>query len=240
MKKREIWLKREKHIFRADKLKVIGELAAGMAHEIRNPLTTVKGFLQMAEKNQFNGMEKYYGLMMSEITRVSDLTTEFLQFSKPHISKLRIESLQVCLDKAKSIIQTEIERRGHSFLMEEKAGPLFVEMDPDKIVQVLINLFKNAIEAMHEVGEIRISTYDIKDYAVIEVSDNGPGIPESIMDKLFYPFFTTKPNGTGLGLAISQKIVQDYGGRIEVSSGKREGTTFQIWLPLKTVDSEEG
>ncbi|MEB3101827.1 sensor histidine kinase [Ferviditalea candida] len=137
-----------------------------------------------------------------------------MQFSKPHISKLRIESLQVCLDKAKSIIQTEIERRGHSFHMEEKAGPLFVEMDPDKIVQVLVNLFKNAIEAMHEVGEIHISTYDIKDHAAIEVSDNGPGIPESIMDKLFNPFFTTKPSGTGLGLAISQKIVQDHGGRI--------------------------
>lgn len=232
LKKRELWLKREEHIFRADKLKVIGELAAGMAHEIRNPLTTVKGFLQIAERNHFNDMEKYYSLMMSEITRVSDLTSEFLQFSKPHISKLKIESVQFCVDKAKSIIQTEIERKGHSFHMEEQESPLFVKMDPDKIVQVLINLLKNAIEAMHEEGEIRIKTYDLKGYAVIEVIDNGPGIPESIMDKLFNPFFTTKTNGTGLGLAISQKIVQDHGGKIEVNSDKQEGTTFKIYLPL--------
>ncbi|XEC96194.1 ATP-binding protein [Paenibacillus tarimensis] len=231
-KKREYWVKRDEHFFRADKLKVIGELAAGMAHEIRNPLTTIKGFLQLAYQNDYNNMNQFHGIIMSEITRVSELTSEFLQFSKPHFAKLKPESVQSCISRAVSVMDTEISRLGHTLLVETAIVPLLVEMERDKMVQVLVNMMKNAIEAMDSMGNIRILAYSQNHCAIIEISDSGNGMCQATMDKLFDPFFTTKEHGTGLGMSITHKIIQDFGGSIKVDSVLSEGTTFIIRLPL--------
>lgn len=230
--KRDFWLKRDEHIFRADKLKVIGELAAGMAHEIRNPLTTIKGFLQLAGQNNYKNMDQFHHIIMSEITRVSELTAEFLQFSKPHFVKLRLESLQSCIQRSVSIMETELSRHGHRLVLEAAEEPLLVEIDRDKIVQVLVNMLKNAIDAMDDEGKIAIRAYAQDRFAVIEFEDTGSGISDENMDKLFEPFFTTKEQGTGLGLSVSHKIIQDHGGSIHVQSAISKGTTFIIRLPL--------
>ncbi|SEO64725.1 ATP-binding protein [Paenibacillus sp. OV219] len=232
LQKKEIWMKRDEHFFRADKLKVIGELAAGMAHEIRNPLTTIKGFLQLAYQNDYKEFERYHPLIMDEITRVSELTSEFLQFSRPNLSQMKVESVQSCIERAISIMGTEIERRGHHLSAEYPEALLYVKVDKDKIVQVLVNLFKNSIDAMDDLGQIGVKVYELDKQACIELSDTGTGMSEATKEKLFEPFYTTKGHGTGLGLAISHKIVQDHGGRMDVKETSAKGTVFMIMLPL--------
>ncbi|WP_164545777.1 ATP-binding protein [Paenibacillus albus] len=232
LQKKEIWMKRDEHFFRADKLKVIGELAAGMAHEIRNPLTTIKGFLQLAYQNDYKEFDRYHPMIMDEITRVSELTSEFLQFSKPNLSQMKTEAVQTCIERAISIMGTEIERRGHRLSAEYPVAPLYVKIDKDKVVQVLVNLFKNSIDAMEDLGQIRVKLYELDNHACIELSDTGTGMSDATKEKLFEPFYTTKGQGTGLGLSISHKIIQDHGGRMDVKETSAQGTVFLIELPL--------
>ncbi|NOV03345.1 ATP-binding protein [Paenibacillus planticolens] len=230
-KKRESWLKREEHMLRSDKLRVIGELASGMAHEIRNPLTTIKGFMQISKANGYN-IENWYGLIMEEIDRMSDLTAEFLQFSKPHSIDFRVHSLHECMLKVIALMESEATRFGHQIHYKESMDAALVLMDQDKMIQLLLNIVKNACEAMQENGVIHMQLMcDAKQVTVI-IADNGPGIPGDQLEKIFHPFFTTKESGTGLGLSICYKIVQDHQGTLEVESELGTGTRFIITFPL--------
>lgn len=230
-KKRESWLKREEHMLRSDKLKVIGELASGMAHEIRNPLTTVKGFLQISKANGYN-IENWYSLIMDEINRMSDLTAEFLQFSKPHSIDFRVHSLHECVNKVIALMESEATRFGHQIHYVESGNNVHVLMDQDKMIQLLLNLIKNACEAMEENGVIHMQLSSDSKRATIVIADNGPGIPSDQLEKIFHPFFTTKETGTGLGLSICYKIVQDHQGTLEVESELGTGTRFIMTFPL--------
>lgn len=229
--KREVWLKREEHMLRSEKLRLVGELAAGMAHEIRNPLTTVRGFLQIAKESRYN-IEPWYDVLMEEITRVSELTGEFLQFSKPHAMNFRIQPLRDCVQRVVSLMESEAILLGHQLQLEWDPT-VQILMDKDKIVQVLVNLVKNAFEAMETQGTVSIRVSRDNGNACLTVSDTGPGIPEGHLEQIFHPFFTTKKNGTGLGLAICQKIIQDHGGIIEIESTSK-GTAFHISFPSIT------
>ncbi|SDM93064.1 diguanylate cyclase (GGDEF) domain-containing protein [Paenibacillus sp. yr247] len=236
MKKRESWLKREEHMLRSDKLRVIGELASGMAHEIRNPLTTVKGFLQISKANGYN-IENWYSLIMDEINRMSDLTAEFLQFSKPHSIDFRVHSLHECVLKVIALMESEATRFGHQIHYKESMNPVFVLMDQDKMIQLLLNIIKNACEAMEENGVVHMQLSLDPKNATMVIADNGPGIPTEQLEKIFHPFFTTKAAGTGLGLSICYKIVQDHQGTLEVESELGIGTRFIITFPLAEKDS---
>lgn len=229
--KRNNWLKREEHIVRSEKLKAIGELAAGMAHEIRNPLTTLKGFLQLAKNNNYS-VEAYYEIMESEISRMSELTGEFLQFSKPHFSHLKPSILQDCILRAIQLTESQALLLGHEVRFNNVHEPIILNMDKDKIFQVILNLIKNGLEAMNESGVITIRLSKAEAEAIIEVDDTGTGIPQSRIEQIFLPFYTTKDKGTGLGLSICYKIVQDHQGKIEVKSVVNQGTTFCITLPI--------
>jgi diguanylate cyclase (GGDEF)-like protein len=237
MKKREMWLKREEHMLRSEKLRVVGELASGMAHEIRNPLTTVKGFLQISKANGYN-IENWYALIMDEINRMSDLTAEFLQFSKPHAAQFRVHSLHDCIHRVISLTESEAAKLGHQLIYEHPVEPIQVMMDQDKMVQLLLNLVKNAYEAMQDNGMVILRLSLKKRHAVLVVQDNGEGIPSDQLEKIFHPFYTTKESGTGLGLAICHKIVQDHQGSMEVESVLHQGTTFTITLPIVHDDNE--
>lgn len=228
--KSEIWLKRENLMVRSEKLRVVGELASGMAHEIRNPLTTVKGFLQISRSNHYN-IEPWYELIMDEINRMSELTAEFLQFSKPHVAHFKVRPIHQCIHRVISLMESESLRLGHLIVYEPANPELEMLMDQDKLVQLFLNLVKNAFEAMPDEGTVTIRLYASEDDAVIEIEDTGKGIPEAEMDKVFHPFYTTKDNGTGLGLSICHKIVMDHGGRMEVESKLMVGTTFRLTLP---------
>ncbi|GGI43169.1 hypothetical protein GCM10008018_00710 [Paenibacillus marchantiophytorum] len=237
IKKRESWLKREEHMLRSDKLRVIGELASGMAHEIRNPLTTVKGFLQISKANGYN-IENWYGLIMDEIDRMSDLTGEFLQFSKPHSVDFRIYSLHECILKVIALMESEATRFGHQIHYKESLDPVLLWMDQDKITQVLLNIIKNACEAMEENGLVRVELLPNPELTTIIIQDSGPGIPSDQLEKIFHPFYTTKAEGTGLGLSICYKIVQDHRGTIEVESSPGNGTRFILTFPLAGNDEQ--
>lgn len=231
MMKREIWLEREEHMMRSEKMRVVGELASGMAHEIRNPLTAVKGFLQISKAHGYN-IEQWYGLIMDEINRMSDLTAEFLHFSKPHSSDYREVALQSCFQRVIALTETEASRLGQRLVYDHPDDPVLMWMDQDKIVQLLLNLVKNAYEAMPDGGTLFLGLRRFERTVVIEIQDTGTGIPSERLNHIFNPFYTTKEYGTGLGLSISHKIVQDHGGTMEVESIVGEGTKFVITFPL--------
>jgi len=228
--KRKIWMLREERRFQEEKLKVVGELAAGMAHEIRNPLTTIKGFMQIS-KNNDNMVKPWFDLIMSEITRMTELTAEFLQFAKPHIGDMRPGSIQACIDRVLFLTESEAALRGHTICREGMNDAIHVVMDRDKIVQVLLNLIRNAFEAMQQPGTVHFRLKRTDDRCTIEVEDSGKGISVHELAQIFNPFYTTKEEGTGLGLSICKKIVQDHGGTLEVSTVVGEGSVFTVTLP---------
>ncbi|MBB6023496.1 signal transduction histidine kinase [Paenibacillus sp. JGP012] len=229
---RSQWIKNEEEIFRSERLRAVGELAAGMAHEIRNPLTAIRGFLQLSRGQAFN-IAPWYEVIMSEVTRVTDLTGEFLQFSKPQVNHMKPEKLAQCLERVMSLTESDAASRGHRIILDMKDESVYVNMDRDKIVQVLINLIRNAFEAMSDPGEVHMDMLKEGDKVLITVSDTGSGIPESSLSSIFNPFFTTKEEGTGLGLALCQKIVQDHNGKITVQSELGTGSTFTLCLPVE-------
>ncbi len=236
--KRRLWLQREAHWLHNERLMAVGELAAGMAHEIRNPLTTVKGFLQVSKQNGYN-IADYYDIIMHEIKRMSDLTVEFLQFSKPSAHRPALVSIQECVQAAVQLTESEITRSGHQLQLQGEEMPLMALLEKDKIIQVLVNVVRNGIEAMEDKGggTLSIAVYPRGEFGLVDVTDTGGGITDEHLVRLFQPFFSTKSKGTGLGLSISQKLINEHGGYISVRSKVGVGTTFTIRLPLAERDA---
>ncbi|EXX91441.1 histidine kinase [Paenibacillus darwinianus] len=231
--KRALFLKQEEEMMRSEKMKIVGEMAAGMAHEIRNPLTTLKGFLQLSQSQNYN-IKPWFDIIMNEITRMNELTGEFLQFSRPGMSDLK--PIPVCdvLERVCFMSESQAVSHGHTISLSlfNVNHSLLIVADRDKIVQVLLNIIRNAIEAMTEPGTIHIKAKLMMDELVLEIEDSGPGIPQDELPNIFMPFYTTKESGTGLGLSICHRIVQDHGGRLTVASVVGEGTQFCIRLPV--------
>ncbi|WP_337034357.1 sensor histidine kinase [Paenibacillus illinoisensis] len=228
---RSKWIKNEEEIYRSERLRAVGELAAGMAHEIRNPLTAIRGFLQLSRGQAYN-IAPWYEVIMGEVIRVTDLTAEFLQFSKPQAHLMKPERLGQCLERVLSLTESDAASRGHRITLEMTGETIVVNMDRDKIVQVLINLIRNAFEAMEDPGEVRIGLLHNGEEALISITDTGSGIPENALATIFDPFYTTKEEGTGLGLALCQKIALDHHGKITVHSEIGNGATFTLHLPM--------
>ncbi|WP_373232928.1 ATP-binding protein [Cohnella sp.] len=228
--KRILWLKNEEELFRSEKMKIVGELAAGMAHEIRNPLTTMQGFMQLSKSQAYN-IQPWFDVMMNEITRMNELTGEFLQFSKPHINNIKPESISKCMERVLFLTESQVVSQGHIIHLQSTDESILVEVDRDKMVQVLLNLVRNAIEAMKEPGHIFMLAKRIDKEVIIEIKDTGSGIPESEFANIFNPFYTTKVDGTGIGLSICYKIVQDHGGTLSVHSVIDQGSSFIVKLP---------
>ena len=224
-KKREEWRHQE------EKTKLLSEMAAGLAHEIRNPLTIIQGFLQHSKEHQYN-IQPWYALVLGEVNRMNKLTDEFLQLSKPDVSLYQTFSMHECLKRVISLTESTARGAGHQIVYTEHDPDLFIKMDVDKMVQVFVNVINNAIQSMDENGDVTIRLVKVENKAVVEVSDKGVGIEEVDLKKIFNPFYTTKDDGTGLGLSICQKIIQDHGGAIEVTSFPNQGTLFRICFPL--------
>lgn len=229
--RRDYWLKQQEEQTRTEKMKMVGELAAGMAHEIRNPLTAIQGFIQLSKSSGYN-IEPWYEVIMGEITRVGELTAEFLQFSKPHASNMKNEKIVSCMARVYSLCESEATSRGHIIELEATDQNMMLFIDRDKIIQVLINLIRNAYQAMEKPGHVQFTLSREGDMAAIQVRDIGKGISPSEMEKIFDPFYTTKEDGTGLGLSLCQKIIEDHNGYINVESKVGSGTVFTIKLPI--------
>ncbi|WP_336745301.1 ATP-binding protein [Paenibacillus sp. y28] len=226
----------EQQVQRSDRLAMIGQIAAGTAHEIRNPLTSIKGFMQVLKTTFIEkGMtkeESYTDIMLTEIDRINELVSEFLLLSKQKDVHLDSVDVSTVLRDMLPILNNEAIL--HNVIIrynKAKALPKVVA-DREMLKQVFLNIGKNGIEAMVGGGTLTITErYEDDEQRVnIDIHDNGPGIPAFLVDKIFDPFFTTKDEGTGLGLSICQRIIHDIGGNIRVSS-KGYGTTFTVSIP---------
>jgi signal transduction histidine kinase len=223
----------EKEMQQMEKFSMVAELAAGTAHEIRNPMTTLRGFLQILLK-EFEPASKgfeYCMLMIEEIDRANAIIKEFLLLTKPAAPDLQDTDLYLVLEdvflliESKSLLENVSLEKG----FYGKLPP--VRIDQAQIKQVFLNLSTNAIQAMPEGGKLTISASAGDGKAFIRFTDTGCGISEAVVNKIFDPFFTTKENGTGLGLAISYRIMEAHGGRLIVDSKPGQGSTFTVELP---------
>lgn len=227
----------EQQVQRSDRLAMIGQIVAGTAHEIRNPLTSIKGFLQVLNRTfQQNGMEReegYTDLMLAEIDRINELVGEFLLLSKPkNVTYDKIDVSSVLRDIL-PIINNQAVLYNVTIQYESVYQIPKIVADRELLKQVFINLCKNGIEAMVQGGTLTIiERIEYRERKIhVDIQDAGPGIPAFLIDKIFDPFFTTKESGTGLGLSVCQRIIHDIGGSIRVSS-KGYGTTFTVSLPF--------
>jgi two-component system, sporulation sensor kinase E len=223
----------EQQTQRVEKMATVGKLAAGIAHEIRNPLTTVKGFLQVLEYRLQSGLMdeeiQYVQMMMNEIERVNALVAELLLLSKPHKLEWDTFTIQELVAEIETWIQSQVSEHGVQCTFDLRQETP-ISGDRDMIRQLFLHLIKNAVEAMDQSGVLTIAARELPERVEIDIGDTGPGIPYYLFDKIFDAFYTTKEKGTGLGLAICQRIVTDHGGQIRVSS-KGFGTTFTVSLP---------
>ncbi|TJY40773.1 PAS domain S-box protein [Cohnella pontilimi] len=224
--------KNEELLVNSEKLYVAGQLAAGIAHEIRNPLTSLKGFLQLIASGRKNN-GTYYDIMNSELDRIEDIVSELLMLSKPQVYQLSYHDLRVMMRDTVTLLETQAIL--HNIMIEAEYGtePLWIYGVENQVKQVFINVIKNAIEAMIDGGAIRIKLTRQLDTVSVRFQDEGPGIDEEHLAKIGQPFYTTKEKGTGLGLMVSYKIVDNHQGRIQVKSEIGQGTLFEVILPYR-------
>lgn len=218
------------------KLELIGTLAASTAHEIRNPLTGISGFIQLLQK-KYKGEEDqlYFSIIDQEIKRINQIVSEFLVLGKPTAEKWELNSLQDIIGEIMPIIYSE----GNLYNVEVELTfltdkPLKVKCTKDHIKQVILNVAKNGLESMPEGGKLTISLGAVDKKAIIKVMDNGEGISQEMLDHIFLPFVTSKEKGTGLGLVVCKRIVLMYGGSIHIESEVRRGTEVTITLPVSS------
>ncbi|WP_164779533.1 ATP-binding protein [Paenibacillus kobensis] len=222
--------KNEELLINSEKLYVAGQLAAGIAHEIRNPLTSLKGFLQLISSGRSNG-RNYYEIMKSELTRIESIVSELLMLSKPQIYELTYHDARRVLDDIVILLEAQASLHNTEIVIDAAEEPLWVFGVENQIKQVFINVLKNAIEAMVDGGTITVNSLREGEYVVTRITDEGPGIPKEQMAKMGQPFYTTKDKGTGLGLMVTYKIIDNHQGRIHASSEIGQGTTFTISFP---------
>jgi len=232
----------EEQVRRSDRLAAIGELAAGMAHEIRNPLASLSGSISMLkEELQFEGTgRELMEIVTGEISRLDALITDFLGFASPREPLVCPTDLSALVRETATLLRQSHLGPWRIEVVEQGDLPVVAEVDPHLVRQVFWNLSRNAVEAMPGGGRLEISVGSTPDAATVTFADNGGGIPGAAMPKIFTPFFSTKEGGTGLGLAIVFKIVEAHGGHIDVESAPGRGTTVQVTFPVGQPASRVG
>ncbi|MFS1515277.1 ATP-binding protein [Bacillus sp. SCS-151] len=222
----------EAMLLKKEKLSVIGEMAAGIAHEIRNPLTGVKGFLQLMGENN-TASKDHLSIIMSEMDRINHIVSELLVLSKPQPKKYNPFLLSESLSYVCNITSHEAKEKGIIIDFGNDSYDPTVFGDRNQLIQVFINIVKNAIDAMPRGGRIEISVNNIdQKFVKVIVVDDGIGIPKERLNKIGEPFFTLKEKGMGLGLTISNKIINEHKGTINIESVVTVGTTVSITLPV--------
>lgn len=220
----------ENEMYRLDRLNLIGEMAAGIAHEIRNPMTTVQGFLQLTRNKVDKLSTDIIDLMLEELNRANSIITEFLNLAKNKISVKRNQNLNTIIEALSPLIQAEALRSNKQLKLELGECP-DISLDEKEIRQLILNIALNGLDAMTSNGILTIKTYKDKETVVLQIRDEGQGISPEVLSKLGTPFFTTKETGTGLGLAICYSVAKRHDAQIEIETGD-EGTTFSARFQL--------
>jgi two-component system, sporulation sensor kinase E len=222
----------QQEMARLDRLNLVGEMAAGIAHEIRNPMTVIRGYLQMLQLlEEFAPHSKRFDTMIEEIDRVNAIITEFLSLARNTPSDLKKQSINTILAALLPLIQVDAAKNGIAVSTDLGDTPE-LELDEKQIRQLVLNLVRNGIEAMSRYGELTIKTRRKKDGVVLMVKDRGEGIPPDALEKLGTPFFTTKEGGTGLGLPICYRIAESHNASIQVKTTLK-GTIFMVHFKQK-------
>ena len=223
----------QNRLIQTERLAAIGELAASIAHEIRNPLVSIGGFARVLYKNSGDEkkVEKYSHIIVDEVDRLEKILENILDYSKKTELDLKPMDFNILVEKTILLFDTELSHHKIKLKVDLDYDLSEVDIDEIQMKQVLMNFFKNAIHAMPEGGILAIRSYASGNNVALDISDTGMGIPRENLKKLFRPFFSTRSHGTGLGLGICQKVVTDHGGTIEVQSDVGKGTVFSIILP---------
>lgn len=228
----------EDHFKRVEKLAAIGEMAAGLAHEIKNPLASLSGSIQILRQEvRYDPVhDKLMQIVLRETDRLSSLVGDFLMFAKPPAGKSLPLELERVVQETVSLFEKGKACQDRICITKDYLSGIWVNMDPMHLRQVLWNLLLNAAEAIENQGEIHIRIYLQKDdFAVVEIFDTGCGMAAEQIQSIFDPFYTTKPNGTGLGLSIVHSILKSYESRLDVESEKNEGS--KMILRIKKIES---
>ena len=236
-------LEKETQLRRADRLSALGQLSAGLAHEIRNPLGAIKGAVEILQEDFPTGHPKaeFYAILLKEVERLNDVLTNFLSFARPVMPHLAPLDVRTVLTALEGLISGQARAHRVQIFTSFHQGPSRVMADETLLKQAFLNIMLNAVEAMPAGGDLAISTRlspagatgDRPEWVEVVFDDTGPGIREEDLGRIFDPFFTTKKDGTGLGLAITHRIIENHHGTIRVMSQRGKGTTFVVTLPLE-------
>jgi signal transduction histidine kinase len=220
---------------RAEHLATLGELATGLAHEIRNPLAGIAGVIEIVGRDlpSTSPARAVVKDIRIEIAQINRILTDLLQTARPHPPEVRISDLNTTVEHAVMLARQQVLSKPVEIDLQKDPHLASVEHDSDQIHQVILNLLLNSVQAIEGAGIVRVILAAKKDKALISVADSGRGISPEHLPFIFRPFYTTKGNGTGLGLSLARRIVEDHRGRIEVQSEVGRGTEFLITLPLR-------
>jgi signal transduction histidine kinase len=241
----QLLLEVEEQLSAAQKFSALGQLSASLAHEIKNPLSSIKGTAEILLDEFPSGHPKreFVEILLKETTRLNNTVEEVLQFSRrgrkgSGYKDAAGEPLSRVIEGVKNLLANQMAKKSISFSTNgTEAGKAFY-VEGDKLSQVFLNLILNAIDAVSYRGMIAVNMKKLSNAMLVTVEDNGPGIPEEKKEKIFTPFYSSKEDGTGLGLSISKKIIESYGGEIGVSAGKSGGACFTVSLPDQTFKGD--
>lgn len=236
----------QEEIRRKEKLAAIGNLAAGVAHEIRNPLSSIKGFAKYFEGRSAQGSEEQElaKVMAKEVDRLNRVITELLDLVRPVDLRIKSVDINEVIEHSLYLIRQDAEVKNIAIHFDANPQLPLIEIDPDRFTQALLNLYLNAIQAIGSGGTLNVIVKSISGSGLkISVQDSGKGIPPEDLANIFNPYFTTKASGTGLGLAVVQKVIEQHQGKITVTSNPQSGTHFDMTIPLehkvKPLSSDE-
>lgn len=227
--------KTEELILQSEKLSIAGQLAAAIAHEIRNPITAIKGFMKLLQDS--NEKQLYYTIVESEIERIEVILSELLSLARPQKAIFKETDLRQTLIQVISLLDAEANMKSIEVAMNFAEDLSQILCDENQIKQVFINFVKNAFDAMPDGGMLTIEAFEVisseQSELCIRFIDTGYGIPKEILSKIGQPFYTTKEKGTGLGFMVSKNIIEDHNGVVHIKSKEKVGTTIEVILPVK-------
>jgi signal transduction histidine kinase len=232
----------QREMARAEHLATIGELAAGLAHEIRNPLAGIGGVVEVMgrELPPESSSRTVLPEVQGEIQHIQAILNDLLAYARPRPPEFHPADLNATVEQAVFLARQQVRTKPIEITLEpEKRLPRILH-DPVQVQQVILNLLLNGIQAISNQGKIVVALRQEREYAVVRIRDNGTGISPESLPRIFKPFFTTRKEGTGLGLPLARGIVESHEGRIEVTSEPGRGAQFEVWLPISRVKDEHG